>query len=246
MKLVTRRSWAAKPPTANYTRLAATAGVKVHYTGGYVPPGIVDDHNICIRLVQQVQAMHMAGGRGEKYIDIGYSLVGCVHRRVFMGRGPHALPAANGPGLNSGHYAVLGLVGATGFTVPNDGLLHAILDAVEYLRTYGNAGKEIKGHRNGYATDCPGEPLYGWVKKGAPRPEAAADLDPEELPTLTPGDNNSYVITLRKLMHAANQTSAYWDPTDIDLTSLVVGFKIAHKFGDDPTWTTACWKAALA
>lgn len=58
--------------------------------------------------------MHMEGGRGEKYIDIGYNLICCPHSYVFIGRGAHRVPAANGPGLNSQHYAVLALVGVLG------------------------------------------------------------------------------------------------------------------------------------
>ncbi|GAX55789.1 hypothetical protein [Streptomyces olivochromogenes] len=30
---------------------------------------------------------------------------------------------------------------------------------------------EKLGRHDGYATECPGGPLYAWVKKGAPRPE---------------------------------------------------------------------------
>ncbi|WP_262380020.1 peptidoglycan-binding protein [Nonomuraea sp. PA05] len=100
----------------------------------------------------------------------GNSYVCCPHRTVFEGRGLHHLPAANGSGLNAGHYAVLGLVGNSGLVEPPDGILHGILDAVQYVKDYGRAGKEIKGHRDGYSTDCPGEPLYAWVKRGAPRP----------------------------------------------------------------------------
>src|SRR5690606_37806559 len=83
------------------------------------------------------------------------------------------LPAANGPGLNTGHYAVLGLVGSSGLVVPPDDMLHGIRDAIEYLREVGGAGSEIKGHRDGYATACPGDHLYEWVRRGAPRPGSA-------------------------------------------------------------------------
>ncbi|WP_252375216.1 MULTISPECIES: peptidoglycan-binding protein [unclassified Nonomuraea] len=108
----------------------------------------------------------------------GNTMIACPHRKVFQGRGPHHLPAANGPGLNSGHYAVLGLVGSTGLVQPPDGVLHAVLDAIEHLRTSGRAGKEIKGHRDGYATACPGDPLYAWVRRGAPRPGGTAEPPP--------------------------------------------------------------------
>ncbi|WP_438943175.1 hypothetical protein [Nonomuraea aridisoli] len=100
----------------------------------------------------------------------GNTMIVCPHQKVFEGRGLHRLPAANGPGLNVGHYAVLGLVGESGLVEPPDGILHGILDAVEYLREEGFAGKEIKGHRDGYATECPGVHLYAWIRNGAPRP----------------------------------------------------------------------------
>ncbi|MGP3930385.1 peptidoglycan-binding protein [Nonomuraea sp. KM88] len=112
----------------------------------------------------------------------GNTMIACPHRMVFEGRGPHHLPAANGPGLNSGHYAVLGLVGNAGLVQPPDGVLHAIVDAIEHLRARGRAGKEIKGHRDGYATDCPGDPLYAWVRRGAPRPGTPAPPAPSTPP----------------------------------------------------------------
>ncbi|WP_433423541.1 peptidoglycan recognition protein family protein [Microtetraspora malaysiensis] len=165
--LVSRAAWGARAPRGSYSRLTSTRGVKVHYTGGRVDPAIVTDHAKCVAMVKSIQDFHMDG---NGWIDLGYSMIACSHRKVFVGRGPHNLPAANGAGLNSGHYAVLGLVGNSGLVTPTDGLLNAILDAIEYLRAKGGAGKEIKGHRDGYSTDCPGDALYAWVREGAPRP----------------------------------------------------------------------------
>jgi hypothetical protein len=180
--LVLRRDWHARERHGDYTQLDSTKGVKVHYTGGRVDPGIIGDHAVCVSLVQSIQGYHMDG---NGWIDIGYSFVACPHRKVFEGRGLHHLPAANGAGLNAGHYAVLGLVGNAGLVEPPDGVLHAILDAVEYVRERGNAGKEIKGHRDGYSTDCPGEPLYAWVRRGAPRP-GGGTTPPPDTPTAPP------------------------------------------------------------
>ncbi|MFF4779396.1 N-acetylmuramoyl-L-alanine amidase [Microtetraspora fusca] len=184
-QLISRAGWGAKPPRGSYTRVAFTKGVKVHYTGGHIPPAIVDDHRLCIEHVISIQRMHMAGGREQPYMDIGYNLAACCHRRIFMGRGPHNVPAANGPGLNSQHYAVLALVGSSGFVQPNDELLHAVLDAIDYLREHGAAGKEIRGHRDGYSTSCPGGALYAWIQRGAPRPKESTPApkpEPEEDP----------------------------------------------------------------
>ncbi|WP_336214364.1 peptidoglycan recognition protein family protein [Nonomuraea sp. LPB2021202275-12-8] len=240
MNLITRRQWGAKTPAATYTRISHTEGVKIHYTGGEVPSGIVKDHEICGELVRQIQAMHMRGAREQPYNDIGYSLAVCPHRRVFMGRGPHALPAANGAGLNTGHYAVLALVGSQGHTQPTTGMLAGIWDAIDYLRAEGDAGREIKGHRDGFSTSCPGEPLYAWIRRGAPRPGTSED----DLPELRPGDKNEHVVELRKLLKAANRTSDYFDPTDADLVALLTAWKAARKLGGGLVWTSACWKAA--
>ncbi|WP_336205042.1 peptidoglycan-binding domain-containing protein [Nonomuraea sp. LPB2021202275-12-8] len=109
----------------------------------------------------------------------------------------HHLPAANGSGLNAGHYAVLGLVGNSGLVQPPDPMLHAILDAVDHVRANGRAGKEIKGHRDGFSTDCPGEPLYSWLRRGAPRPGTdGGDDTPPSVPPF-PGRLLKYPPVMR-------------------------------------------------
>lgn len=175
--LVSRAAWGARAPRGSYGRLTSTRGVKVHYTGGQVSLDIVNDHAKCVAMVKSIQAMHMDG---NGWMDIGYSMVACPHRKVFEGRGPGRLPAANGPGLNGGHYAVLGLVGSSGLVTPPDAMLHGIRDAIEWLRAEGGAGLEIKGHRDGYSTSCPGGPLYAWVRAGAPRPDQEDDVSAKD------------------------------------------------------------------
>jgi hypothetical protein len=171
MKLITRKAWGARAPKSGWSNLATPArGVKVHYTGSYVDPAVSLKHGLhgmCLKLVRAIQADHM-DRRG--WMDIGYTALVCHHGHVFEGRGLHHLPAANGAGLNSAHYAVCGLVGNSGLVQPSDAMLNGIRDAIEWLRAKGDAGTEIKGHRDGYDTDCPGPKLYAWVKAGAPRP----------------------------------------------------------------------------
>ncbi|PZG20589.1 hypothetical protein C1J01_08785 [Nonomuraea aridisoli] len=181
--LVSRAKWGARTPRGSYTYLGSTRGVKVHYTGGRVDPRTLKDHEACVEAVRGVQRGHMDGNGWQ---DIGYSAVVCAHRKVFVGRGLHHLPAANGAGLNSGHYAVLGLVGTSGVTEPPPAMLHGIRDAIEWLREEGDAGREIKGHRDGYATSCPGPELYAWVRDGAPRPSSSA---PPTSPPTEPEDD---------------------------------------------------------
>ncbi|MGC5009733.1 peptidoglycan recognition protein family protein [Streptosporangium sp. DT93] len=168
--MVTRAGWGAQRPTRALTPLPRARGVKVHYTGGQVSPKIVTDHAICLQLMRTFQHQHQ---RVNGWSDFAYNLAACPHRRLLEGRGLGIMSAANGEGQNSGHYAILALVGSAGFTRPTDDLLHAVRDGIELLRKHG-AGTEIKGHRDGYATSCPGGPLYAWIQRGAPRPAAAA------------------------------------------------------------------------
>jgi hypothetical protein len=241
--------------------------VKIHYTGGHVDPGIATDHEICGKLVRAIQAEHMAGARAEPMIDIGANLIACPHRRVFVGRGPYAMPEGNGPGLDEAHYSVLALVGSSGFTEPNELLLHAVRDAVDYVREHGNAGGEVKGHNDGHDTNCPGGPLSAWVAKGAPRPPSppatpVAFVQPsprttealvKNLPVLKPGDEHRHVKTMRAVLFArgfepSNLHSSTYDPADIDLVEKVKQFKTTHKIpaGVDPlVWDAVCWEAAL-
>ncbi|WP_157251138.1 peptidoglycan recognition protein family protein [Nonomuraea typhae] len=191
MTVITRRQWRARAPR-KVSRISKTRGVKVHYVGGRVDPRLTGDHDRCLDLMRQIQGWHMDG---NGWSDFAYSYAVCPHGDILTGRGPGVLVAANGPGNNQAHYAVLGMVGATGLVEPTDAMLVGILDAIEILRERGGAGREIKGHRDGYATDCPGTALYGWVRRGAPRP-GGAPADPNawpgrllEYPPITRGED---------------------------------------------------------
>lgn len=162
VELVSRKDWDAHPPES-VTRLRhAPAGVKVHYLAGRVSPELLADHGLCVDLVQQVQGWHMDG---NGWNDIGYSGLVCPHRKVFVARGPWALPAANGGGLNEAHYALACLLGDEGLTTPPEGMLLGLADGIRWLRAEGDAGGEVAGHCDGYDTTCPGEALYAVVRR---------------------------------------------------------------------------------
>ncbi|MGW9031011.1 N-acetylmuramoyl-L-alanine amidase [Streptomyces sp. NPDC055722] len=195
MKLVTRSQWGAKPSRYELVYIAGTDGVKIHYEGTPVPAGLAEpgSHSQCDDRMRAIQASHLANAK-EDYSDIAYNFVVCPHGYVFEGRGLHRKTAANGnQTLNKAHYAVCAMLGSEGLTKPTDAQLGGLRDAIEYLRSDGGAGSQIKGHRDGYATACPGDPLYAWVQEGAPRPGGTAPSPTK--PTAKPKVSLAHVVS---------------------------------------------------
>ncbi|WP_369274532.1 N-acetylmuramoyl-L-alanine amidase [Streptomyces sp. R11] len=179
MKLVSRSQWGARDyrlPNGATPYSRARRGVKLHYLGTAYSDR---SHDRCDDYVRQIQAQHMDS---NGWSDIGYSFVVCTHGYVYEGRGLRRRNSANGStALNEQDYAIVLLVGSSGLTKPTDAQLNGARDAIEYCRKEGPAGAWLGGHRDGYATNCPGDPIYAWVKAGAPRPTAQQEDD--DMPT---------------------------------------------------------------
>ena len=174
MAIIRRAQWGA-PAASRAAFIGSTRGVKVHYLGTAYSSR---PHTQCPAYVRQILQSHLAN-KEENYVDIAYNFLVCEHGGVFEGRGVHRRTGANGTAeLNSRDYAVCALLGSSGLTEPTDAMLHGIRDAIEELREHGDAGDWIGGHRDGHATTCPGDPLYAWVKRGAPRPGKPAPSRP--------------------------------------------------------------------
>ncbi|MFJ3082105.1 peptidoglycan recognition family protein [Streptomyces halstedii] len=185
MKLVTRSQlgWPASAAPSQTT----AKGVKVHYEGTAISRNLLADHDACLAEWKAIRKSHLAN-TVENYSDVAYNYAACPHGYLLEGRGLRRRTGANGnQALNQAHYAIVGLVGSSGLTEPTDAMLSAIRDGIDLLRKNG-AGSEIKGHRDGYATACPGGPLYAWVQRGAPRPTTSkpTPAPPKEEDTMTP------------------------------------------------------------
>ncbi|MGW2371648.1 GH25 family lysozyme [Kitasatospora sp. NPDC001683] len=209
---VTRDQWGAVAPSGSYTPMTGALGVKVHYLGESYT---FDDHATCAAYVRKVQAAHMADPK-EHWLDIAYNELVCEHGYRFEGRGHNVWSGANGnTELNAQHYAICALLGSTGSTVPTDAQLNGLRDAIEDYQANAAAGPEIRGHRDGYPTDCPGGPLYAWVQAGAPRPNAPSQED--DMP-ITDDDAakiahviwNYHLPHLRDDWTADGDLAAYW------------------------------------
>ncbi|MBC9719515.1 N-acetylmuramoyl-L-alanine amidase [Streptomyces sp. TRM66268-LWL] len=170
MQLITRTAWGARPPRNGHAPVASTQGTKIHYLGTeYTAAG----HSTCAGYMRKLQNTQM--DTGERWADFAYNYAVCEHGYVFEGRGVHAQNAANGnTTLNRSHYAVLAFVGSKGHTKPTTAQVQGIKDAIAHLRSTGGAGRQIRGHRDGYNTACPGSVLYKLVTTGALEPGTAA------------------------------------------------------------------------
>lgn len=183
VNLAGRGVWRARDSKGEIPLRAAPLGVKVHYVGDFVDPALLGDHALCLALARSIQRHHMDT---NLWADLGYTALVCPHRIVLEGRGLGVLPAANGPGLNADHYAIMAMVGDRGLVTPPDAMLHGLVDAIEWCRA-GGAGRQVKGHRDGYETTCPGEWLYEWIERGHPRPDGGDDQVDDEDPPPWPG-----------------------------------------------------------
>ncbi|MFI1472025.1 N-acetylmuramoyl-L-alanine amidase [Streptomyces wuyuanensis] len=220
MKFVTRAAWGARayrtPGGATlYSR--ARRGVKVHYLGSAYTDR---PHAACAAYVRKLQDSHMDG---NGWSDIGYSFVVCTHGYVFEGRGLRRRNSANGnTSLNEQDYAVCALLGSSGLTKPTDAQLHGIRDAIEHCRTEGPAGTWIGGHRDDYATACPGDVLYAWVEKGAPRPASSEppvqeedDMTPEQAKQLEKAASQINTVYNERRYYSWGYTNKNVDPRDV-------------------------------
>lgn len=202
-------------------------GVKVHYLGS---PFSADSHADCVAHVKAIRKTHLAHPT-ENYSDIAYNLLVCRHGYVFEGRGKRKRTGANGnQELNREHYAVCALLGSKGDTEPTKEMIEGIGDAIAYLRTYG-AGKEIKGHRDGYATACPGEPLYALLRAGKLEPGTSTP-PPKPKPVYAPFPGSGFFRLGKK--HPLI--------TEMGKALVRAGYK-GYEVGPGPTFTRADIKA---
>jgi hypothetical protein len=125
----------------------------------------------------------LARRNGSVYFT-GNTFLACQHGAVYEGRGTGTGSAANGTTkANADYYAVCALIGPADKPTPQ--LLTGIGEAIAICRKAG-AGQRVLGHRDLFATACPGDALYVLVKAGywdavtptAPRPTRPAPAQP--------------------------------------------------------------------
>lgn len=227
--IISRAAWGAKPwngdpksagPAA--VPLASRTEFYVHYDGA---------HHITATgkaVPQAIDRQHQAQG----WAGIGYNFVVDQAGNAYEGRG-WTRQGAHCPGHNVTGLSVQIAIG--GDQEPTEAALataRALYD--EACRRTGRT-LAMRGHRDGIATDCPGEPLYKWVRAGMPvetsptpgKPTAPGKPKPQPTPPLFPGRqffragaNNAHVTRLGRALVAK-------------------GYGRHYKSGPGPRWSEA-------
>lgn len=213
------------PASAAPLKAHATKGVKIHYEGTPVP---VQDHSHCKTQWTSIRKSHLAN-RAEGYSDIAYSFGVCRHGAVLEGRGLGRRTGANGnQELNANHDAVCVLYGTNDKSVSPE-VVEGVKWVIRYLREH-STGSEIKGHRDGYATACPGGPLYALVQSGAFEPGKAEPNKPAVKYEPYPG------LAFFKVGRTSKKITA------LGKALVKAGYK-GYKSGPGPVFTSADKKA---
>lgn len=256
MQIVKRSEFGWGSTGASYAK--PTRGLVIHYDS--VDQGLDrKPHSACIAYWKRTRDFHR--GPARQWVDIGYSFGACPHGQLFEGRGLNRAQAAQ-PSGNTTYYSVTLMSG------PDEDPTPAQINAVRELRAWlmdKGVGPLVKGHRDFYATSCPGDRLYRLVKDGTftkppsgkPADDSWTETLVKDLPLLRPGDDNYDVKTVRGCLNARGYLpeavyatvglDAWLDRTkyDEELVGLVKGFQKLRKLDVDGLCGPQTWRALL-
>jgi hypothetical protein len=186
-RIVKRQAWSARPPKGTPTTVPISdrTATCVHYDGAV--PITVRTFADASALIRKDQDFHI-DGRG--YDDIGYNFlvisapgITAIDGLIFEGRGRDILGAHC---LNHNREWIGVQVAIGGSQKPSP----KALASTRWLHVGFVAAAQhalgMKGHRDGFPTACPGEPLYAWVQAGMPvSATTSRRLVPAKKPTVT-------------------------------------------------------------
>ncbi|MFF9644722.1 peptidoglycan recognition protein family protein [Kitasatospora aureofaciens] len=159
VNVISRGSWGAKPWTSGTSSVPLSERTEyfIHYDGG---TPITRTGN---SIPQAIEREHLNNG----WSGIGYNFVVDQAGNIYEGRG-WGLQGAHCPGHNRSGIGVQIAIG--GDQVPSDAALRSA--RALYDEACAKTGRTLakKGHKDGFATECPGGRLYAWVKAGMPAP----------------------------------------------------------------------------
>ena len=198
-------------PVSKLTRIDpdVVRGVAVHYTGSSAALGPSATVALSARRLEDERRFHTgAPPSGRGWSDIAYGTAIDQAGNVFDARGHAFRSAANGSSVtNAGYGAVTILIGVG--DTPSDAAIQAFREWRHgvWLRDFPKA-TAVVGHRDLYATECPGGPLYSLVRLGtlAARPTPTAseeDMPLDDADVLRIVEHPRFTAAVREAVWAA-------------------------------------------
>lgn len=197
MRIISRREWGFTGWASNPPRIRNWRAFMVHYEGG-TPCGNETGPGV-------PRAIHAFHRNGRGWAGIGYNFVIDQAGAVFEGRG-YGLQGAHCPSWNNRAIGVQIHIG--GKENPSRAALTALSALYrDACRRYGPL--RVMGHRDGYATECPGAPLTAIVRDGlncSPAPAPPGGL--REDGRYGPGTARAFARALQ--ISAWRSSADYW------------------------------------
>ncbi|CAL9528472.1 peptidoglycan-binding protein [Streptomyces sp. enrichment culture] len=220
VSIISRAKWGARPwdGTPAFVPLDRRTSFFVHYDGG-APVNRTGN-----AVPQAIDRAHRAQG----WSGIGYHFVVDQDGRIYEGRGWER-QGAHCPGHNVTGIGVQVAIG--GDQEPSEAALAAC--RALYDEACRKTGRTLakRGHRDGIATQCPGDRLYAWVQDGMP----AKGYEPT--PGGTAPDAARYKVTINGLAYGYGAKGDH--VTRVGKALVEKGFGDAYREGPGPEWTDA-------
>ncbi|WP_404949116.1 peptidoglycan-binding protein [Streptomyces sp. ARC14] len=222
MNIVGRATWGAKPwnGTPASVSLSRRTEFYVHYDGGH--PVTRTGYAI----MRAIEAQHL----GQGWAGVGYNFVIDQQGTIYEGRG-WDLQGAHCPEHNVTGIGVQFALG--GSQKPSAKALAAC--RALYEKACQKTGRSLakRGHKDGFATLCPGPTLYAWVRAGMPAGEYQPAPDPGG--AANPGSVARYVVTINGLKYGYGAKGSHI--TQVGKALVKRGFGKHYTSGPGPTWT---------
>lgn len=202
LDIISRSEWGARPwrgGTPFSVGPRERTEFFVHWYGGAFPENIHGE-----AVPRQNETIHLDNG----WVGIGYNFVveNSADAPVYEGRGWDRV-GAHCPNHNRSGIGVQVAVGkgqhATGAA------LHAVRALYDEACERSGRRLAMKGHRDGKATDCPGDELYAWVKSGMPVPDGGRPPvkpgpidEPSRHPVLAVGSGGRHVASWQRALRS--------------------------------------------
>jgi LysM repeat protein len=153
--IVKRKDWGASPTKSNVNPMGKVSRITLHHTSEY--PGM--DKLSDVHVIRKIAHHHR---NNLKWADIGYHYLIGRDGKIYEGR-PSIYQGAHTGGHNKNNLGI-SMVGNFINVIPSTKQLSALKSLLSYkFNEYNLSPKNLYGHRDFKATECPGEALYLWM-----------------------------------------------------------------------------------